>query len=60
MPSGFLRSMQTGHGVAAAWLIMALGGWWRPERSTIDRIGRALGFAWIAIMVAGLCESLWN
>jgi hypothetical protein len=39
--------------IAGAWLIMALGGWWRPERSAIDRIGRALGAAWVALMVLG-------
>jgi hypothetical protein len=42
------------HAIAGAWLIMALGGWRRPERSGIDRLGRALGAAWIAMMVAQL------
>jgi hypothetical protein len=36
---------------------MALGGWWRPERSAIDRLGKVLGIAWIAVMTAGLIES---
>ena len=40
-----------GWAVAATWLIMALGGWWRPEKSAIDRMGRALGMAWIAVEV---------
>jgi hypothetical protein len=35
--------------VAGAWLTVALAGWWRPERSWIDRFGRAFGFAWIAV-----------
>jgi hypothetical protein len=51
---GFLESSWAAHGIAGAWLIMALGGWWRPERSAIDRLGRALGTGWIAVMVAGL------
>lgn len=54
---GFFDSAWSGQGMAGAWLLMALGGWWRPERSAIDRLGRALGAAWIAIMVAGLIES---
>jgi hypothetical protein len=55
--SSFFDSAWSGHGIAGAWLIMALGGWWRPEDSAIDRLGRALGAAWIAIMAAGLIES---
>jgi hypothetical protein len=35
--------------VAGAWLTLVLAGWWRPERSWIDRFGRALGFAWIGV-----------
>jgi hypothetical protein len=35
--------------VAGAWLVLVLAGWWRPERSWIDRFGRALGFGWLAI-----------
>ncbi len=56
--AGFFDSVWAGHGIAGAWLIMVLGGWWRPERSAIDRLGRALGAAWIAMMAAGLVESL--
>lgn len=55
--SGFLVSASAGHGIAGAWLIMALGGWWRPERSGIDRLGRALGGAWIGVLVLRLVES---
>jgi hypothetical protein len=39
--------------IAGAWLIMALGGWWRPERGWIDRLGRALGAAWLVLMAVG-------
>ena len=34
--------------VAGAWLALALGGRWSPERSWIDRAGIALGVYWIA------------
>jgi hypothetical protein len=44
--------------IAGAWLIMALGGWWRPEASGLDRLGRAVGAAWIAIMVVGWIAGL--
>ncbi len=50
---GFLDSAAAGHAIVATWLIMLLGGWWRPEKSGIDRLGRALGAGWIALMVAG-------
>jgi hypothetical protein len=36
-----------GYGVAAAWLALALGRRWRPERSWIDRLGFAIGLFWI-------------
>jgi hypothetical protein len=35
--------------VAAAWMVLALGGWWRAGAGWIDRLGRFLCFAWIAI-----------
>jgi hypothetical protein len=34
--------------VAGAWLVLALGGRWRPDPSWLDRSGAALGIAWIA------------
>ncbi len=40
-----------GIGFAATWPLMALGGWWHPERSGIDRLGRALGIAWVGLLV---------
>jgi len=33
--------------VAGAWLIMILGGRWRPARGWIEWFGRALGVAWL-------------
>lgn len=47
----------TVHAVPATWLIMILGGWWRPERSGIDRLGRALGVGWIVLMAAEFAQS---
>jgi hypothetical protein len=38
--------------VAGAWLTLLLAGWWRPERTWIDRFGRAVGAGWIAISLA--------
>jgi hypothetical protein len=38
--------------VAGAWLIMAVGRWWRPDRHWLDRLGRAVGFAWLLLMAA--------
>jgi hypothetical protein len=40
-----------GPAVAAVWLVLALSGRWRPERSWIDRPGRLLGATWILISV---------
>jgi hypothetical protein len=44
--------------IAGAWLIMVLGGWWRPEKSVIDRLGRAVGAGWIVLMVMGFIANL--
>jgi hypothetical protein len=41
---------QIGCAVAAAWAVQALGGCWRPERSWIDRMGRVLGWYWLAMI----------
>lgn len=41
-----------GYSVAAVWLLLALSGHWRPERSWIDRLGRVLGLVWIAGAIA--------
>jgi hypothetical protein len=40
-----------GPAVAAVWLVLALSGRWRPERSWIDRLGRFLGVTWIVISI---------
>lgn len=38
-----------GFAVAATWAVLAASGRWRPEKSWIDRLGRALGLTWIGI-----------
>jgi hypothetical protein len=37
-----------GTAVVASWLILRLGGRWRGEPGWVDRLGRAIGVAWIA------------
>lgn len=44
-------SIPTACTVIGSWLILALGGRWRAERSWIDRIGRVLGLYWIAVLL---------
>lgn len=38
------------YAVAASWSTLALGGFWRPERSWIDRAGRVLGVFWVGVI----------
>jgi hypothetical protein len=45
-------SAPCGFTVAAIWLLLALSGRWRPERSWIDRLGRLLGLVWMACAIA--------
>jgi hypothetical protein len=40
-----------GIAVGACWVLLALGRRWRSERSWIDRLGRLLGFYWLAMIV---------
>jgi hypothetical protein len=51
-------SQSAGFAVAAIWLVLGIGRWWRPEPSWIDRAGRALGVYWIAIFVMHSYKSL--
>ena len=37
-----------GQAVIAPWLLLWLGGHWKPEPSWIDRLGRVLGWGWLA------------
>lgn len=41
---------EVGFAVAAAWLVLILGGRWRPETSWIDRWGCAMGAYWIMLV----------
>ncbi len=50
----FMPSFVMGTAVAVAWIILAIGGRWRPERSWIDRAGFALGLLWISFVVIHL------
>jgi hypothetical protein len=44
----YLDTMATiGMAVASSWILLLMTGLWRPERSWIDRAGRALGSFWI-------------
>jgi hypothetical protein len=36
--------------VLTTWLVLALGRRWRAERSAIDRLGRIVGVAWLAVL----------
>jgi hypothetical protein len=47
---GALSSTTVGIAVAAAWGATALAGRWRPERTWIDRVGRVVGFLWLALI----------
>lgn len=54
-----LGSSWAGLAICGAWLTMALGGWWRPERSAIDRLGRAIGLVWIVLSLGVLATLAW-
>jgi hypothetical protein len=47
--SGFLRlnGDLVSLWVAAAWMVLAFGGWWRAEPGWVDRLGRLLCLTWI-------------
>jgi hypothetical protein len=40
--------------IAVAWCVQAVVGAWRPEPSWADRLGRAIGLAWIGLFVVEL------
>jgi hypothetical protein len=42
--------------VAGAWLLLALTGRWRAEKSWVDRLGRALGAVWVVWLPIHLLE----
>jgi hypothetical protein len=44
------------YSVTGAWLTMAMTGQWRSKADWVDRLGTALGFAWIiGAMVGWIC-----
>jgi hypothetical protein len=49
----------TAKAIAAAWLILALSGRWRPERTWVDRLGCLIGLAWIALDTVGNVFDWW-
>ena len=46
--------------ILSAWLVLAVSGGWRPERSWIDRAGRMLGIAWIVRYVIHVFFEGWG
>jgi hypothetical protein len=44
-------SYPCGYAVAGVWMVLAISGRWRPEKSWIDRGGRVLGLTWISITI---------
>ena len=53
------RPAWPGPAVAGCWIALALGGRWRPEPAWDDRLGRALGAAWIAVALASYGFTAW-
>jgi len=37
--------------ILGAWTLLYVGGFWRPEKSRLDRAGRILGASWIALVL---------
>jgi hypothetical protein len=48
----FMYELSIATTVAAVWLVTAMAGCWRPERTWIDRTGRAVGAFWLGIRAA--------
>jgi hypothetical protein len=42
--------------VAVAWSVLLLSGRWRPARAWPDRLGRAIGWSWLALYVVSLAK----
>ena len=54
----FLPWYVIGHAVGTSWIILALGGRWRPESSWIDRAGCVLGVLWASMVPLSVLRSL--
>jgi hypothetical protein len=53
-----VRGSSSAGAVAAVWLFAALAGCWRPEKTWVDRTGRALGAFWL-LVAAAYWLSVW-
>jgi len=42
-----------------SWVMMGIFRTWRPERSWIDRLGRAIGVMWIFVSFVLLATTIW-
>jgi hypothetical protein len=51
---------QVGLFIAVVWPVQALTGRWRPAPDWVDRLGRALGFAWIATLPVFEWYAVWR
>ncbi len=48
-------------GVVGAWLALGLSGRWRAERSALDRLGRLVGWLWLAeFVIAEILQAKWD
>jgi hypothetical protein len=54
-----INTYETATAITASWLILALSGRWRPERTWIDRSGCLIGLAWIALAIAANLFDWW-
>jgi hypothetical protein len=47
-----------GLAVLMAWIVLKVRRQWKPEPSWIDRLGRLLGWGWIAMILGGMMSFL--
>lgn len=50
-------ALDAGVWILAAWLVLWLSGFRRPERSRIDRVGRFVGAGWIVVLAVRILGS---
>lgn len=48
------RPLSIAAGVAVAWSVLLVGGRWKPSHAWPDRLGRLLGWAWLALFAVSL------
>ncbi len=46
--------------VVAVWTLQALAGRWKAESSWIDRLGRAIGWGWVFLMLLSTWSIFWE